>query len=68
MNTASTVVINYSDAPANCRLKIKAAAGEGNKLTEEFSGTVQDITPQLRQQGFEIALKPFESKIFTYAI
>ncbi len=68
MNTASTVVINYSDTAAKCLLKVKAADGKGAQITEEFSGATQPVTPQLKQQGFEVELKPFESKIFTYAI
>ena len=68
MNTASTVLINYSAAPAQCLLKVKAAGGDGKQLTEEFSGEQISVTPQLREQGFEVKLNPFESKIFTYSI
>lgn len=68
MNTAATVIINYSDAPAKCLVKMKAAAGDGKQITEEFSGAHIDITPQVKDQGLEVDLKPFESKIFTYAI
>ena len=68
MNTASTVLINYSAAPAQCLLKVKAVGGDGKQLTEEFSGEQISVTPQLREQGFEVKLNPFESKIFTYSI
>lgn len=68
MNTASTVLINYSDKTAKCHFKIKAAPGENNFITEEFSGARYPVTSEVQQKGFGIELKPFESKIFTYAI
>lgn len=66
MNTASAVVINYSDQPAYGRLKIKGANGEA--LREEFSGDSVALTDEMRQQGLNVELKPFESKIFSYSI
>lgn len=68
MNTASTVVINYSDRPARCRIKLKGASAQEQALLEEFSGARLPFTPEIRQQGLEVELKPFESRIFTYAI
>ena len=68
MNTASTVLINYSDKPVKCYLKLKAAGGEGKALIEEFSKAEVPFTAQMQQQGFSIELKPFESKIFSYDI
>lgn len=64
MNTASTVLINYSEAPAKCRVKLKAAA-EGKTVKEEFSAAETVLSAEQAQQGLEVELQPFESKIFT---
>ncbi len=68
MNTASTVLINYSDQPARCHVKLRMAGGEGKQMKEEFSGQLFAVDAELAQKGFGVSLKPFESKIFTYAI
>ncbi len=68
MNTASTVVINYSDRCVSCHLKIKAIGGDEVVLTEELSSEQYPVTPEMLQKGLNVELKPFESKILTYAI
>lgn len=68
MNTASTVLINYSDRPATCHVKLRMAGGEGEQMKEEFSEQLFPVTAEVAQKGFGVSLKPFESKIFTYAI
>lgn len=68
MNTAFTILINYSPAAAKGFLKLKPAQGDGKFLKEEFSGVQHLFTPDMQQKGFEVELKPFESKIFTYEI
>ncbi len=68
MNTASTVLINYSDQPATCHVKLRMAGGEGKQMKEEFSEQLFPVTAEVAQKGFGVSLKPFESKIFTYAI
>lgn len=64
LNTTSTVVINYSDAPAQCLVKFKTAYA-GQVVREEFSEQNATLTSQMLQQGLHVSLKPFESKIFT---
>jgi len=68
MNEASTVLINYSDKPVRCHVKLKAASGEGKYLLEDFSGVEVLFSEQMQQQGFSVELKPFESKVFSYDI
>lgn len=68
MNTASTVLINYSDKPVKCHVKLRAAGGEGKYLLEDFSGVEVLFSEQMQQQGFSVELKPFESKVFSYDI
>ncbi len=68
MNTASTVLINYSDKPVNCHIKLRVAQGEGKYLLEDFSGVEVLFSEQMQQQGFSVELKPFESKVFSYDI
>lgn len=68
MNTASTVMINYSDKPVKCHVKMKSVAAEGAQVTEELSGAQYPLTADMCQKGCDVELKPFESKIFTYAI
>ncbi len=68
MNEASTVLINYSDKPVRCHVKLKAASGEGKYLLEDFSGVEVLFSEQMQQQGFGVELKPFESKVFSYDI
>ena len=66
MNTCKVIVINYSDAPAKCRLPLKGVCG--SEFTEEFSGEKLAITDDDRAQGMPLELKPYESKIFTFRI
>jgi len=68
MNTGKVIVINYSDAPAKGRLFLKGACAGPGKLTEEFSGEHIDVTPETLSQGYTLDLKPYESKIFTFAV
>lgn len=65
MNTASTVIINYSDQPSKCLLKIKTPS---SRLREEFSGGEIAVSDEEKTRGILVELKPFESKIFTYDI
>ena len=66
MNTGKLIVINYSDAPAKCRLPLKNVCG--NSVKEEFSGEELPITDEIKVQGVELTLNPYESKIFTFKI
>ena len=66
MNTGKFIIINYSDAPAKCRIPLKGVSG--STVTEEFSGAKIMITDEARAQGLLLELKPYESKIFTFQI
>lgn len=66
MNTGKFIVINYSNAPAKCRIPLKGVGG--STVTEEFSGAKVMITDEARAQGLMLELKPYESKIFTFQI
>ena len=68
MNTVSLVLINYSDKPAKCRVKLKMSPREEYSLYEEFSGETQILSQETVQNGLEVQLNAFESKIFTYTI
>lgn len=67
-NTGKLIVINYSGAPANGRLSMKGVYGQDSQITEELTGEKITVTPQSLSQGYELHLKPYESKIFTYAV
>ena len=67
-NTGKLIVINYSSAPANGRLSLKGVYGPDSQITEELTGEKITVTPQTLSQGYELHLKPYESKIFTYAV
>ncbi len=66
MNTGKLIVINYSDLPAKCRLPLKNVHGASVK--EEFSGKEIAVTDEIKVQGVELVLQPYESKIFTFNI
>ena len=66
MNTGKLIVINYSDAPAKCRLPLKNV--RGSSVKEEFSGNEIPVTDETKVQGVELTLKPYESKIFTFNV
>jgi len=68
MNTAVSVVINYSDQPVQGRLKLKMNTSGTKVLHEEFSNTDLSVTEAALRDGLEITLKPFESKIFSYTL
>lgn len=68
MNTAKTVIINYNSEPTQCHWQPRVAAGENSKLVEEFSQQEMELTDELRKKGIDLALKPYESLIFTYPI
>ncbi len=68
MNTVSTVLINYSNAPAKGRIKLKINPTSGRSIKEEFSGQEISYDPALVQNGILIELKPYESKILTYTL
>ena len=65
MNTASTVIINYSAEPSKCYIKFKLAI-PGQKVVEEFTGKQMELTEDMARGGFTIELKPFESRVYTY--
>ena len=67
-NTGKLIVINYSGAPANGRFSMKGVYGQDSQITEELTGEKITVTPQSLSQGYELHLKPYESKIFTYAV
>ena len=67
MNTASTVMVNYSNQPSRCFIKIKAAV-PGQTVLEEFSGREIALTEEMVRSGLCIELKPFESRIYTYKV
>lgn len=66
MSTGKWTIINYSDAPAKCRLPLKGVKGE--IITEEFSGAKVMLTDDARAQGLSLEFKPYESKIFTFQL
>lgn len=66
MNICKLIVINYSDAPAKCRVSLKGAQGE--TLTEEIRVSQIPLTPEMKTGGYQVELQPYESKIFTYYI
>lgn len=68
MNTGKMIFINYSGAPAKGRVSMKGAYGKDGFITEEFSGDKIAVSPEMLAQGFELELKPYESKIFTFAV
>lgn len=68
MNTGKIIMINYSGAPAKGRIPMKGLYGQNGTVTEEFSGEKITVTPEMLSQGFELHLKPYESKIFTFAV
>lgn len=67
-NTGKLIVINYSGAPAKGRLSMKGVYGPGSKITEELTGKTINVAPEMVSQGYELNLKPYESKIFTYSV
>lgn len=67
-NTGKMIVINYSNAPARGRLSMKGVYGPGSQITEELTGEKITVTPETLSEGYELNLKPYESKIFTYAV
>ena len=67
-NTGKLIVINYSGAPAKGRLSMKGVYGPGSKITEELTGETINVAPEMVSQGYELNLKPYESKIFTYSV
>ena len=67
-NTGKMIVINYSSAPAKGRLSMKGVYGPGSHVVEELTGEKITVTPDMLSQGYELQLKPYESKIFTYTV
>ena len=67
-NTGKMIVINYSNAPAKGRLSMKGVYGPGSQVKEELTGEQINVTPEMLSQGYELQLKPYESKIFTYNV
>ena len=67
-NTGKMIVINYSNAPAKGRLSMKGVYGPGSQVKEELTGEQITVTPEMLSQGYELQLKPYESKIFTYNV
>ena len=65
MKTGKLVVINYSGDWAKGRISLKGVATD---LTEEMSGENISVTPELHKSGYEISLRPYEIKIFTYGL
>ncbi len=65
-HTGKLVYINYSDAPAQCRVHFKG--NTDGKVREEMEGKEITLTPELATNGIELVLKPYESKIFTFGI
>lgn len=66
--TGKMVVINYSDKPSRCRLPMKSGEVPNGSVKEEFSKEQIPVTDQMRTEGFVLDLKPYESKIFTFAL
>lgn len=67
-NTGKMVVINYSAQPSRCRLPMKSGEVPDGVVKEEFSKEQIPVTPQMRNEGFVLELKPYESKIFTFTL
>ena len=65
-HTGKLVYINYSDAPAQCRVHFKG--NTDGKVREEMEGKQITLTPELAANGIELVLKPYESKVFTFGI
>ena len=65
-HTGKLVFINYSEAPAQCRVPFKGLANF--KVREEIEGKELTLSPELATQGMEMVLKPYECKIFTFTI
>lgn len=65
-HTGKLVFINYSDAPAQCRVPFKGLADY--KVREEMEEREITLSPELATQGMELVLKPYECKIFTFGI
>ena len=65
-HTGKMVFINYSNAPAQCRVPFKGVVGK--TVREEMEQKELTLTPELKAQGWEMVLKPYECKIFTYEI
>lgn len=68
MNTAATVLINYSNAPAKGHVKLKLNSDGARIVHEEFSGEDTSFSSEQMRDGMEISLQPYESKIFTYTL
>lgn len=65
-HTGKMVFINYSSEPAQCRVTFKGVSGD--KVREELEEKELTLTPELRAQGWELVLKPFECKLFTFSV
>lgn len=65
-HTGKLVLINYSDAPAQCRVPFKGITNL--KVREEIQEKEVTLTEELAQQGCEVVMKPYECKIFTFSI
>ena len=65
-HTGKMIFINYSDQPAQCRVTFKNVSGD--KVHEELEEKELKLTSELRAQGWELVLKPFECKLFTFSI
>ena len=65
LKTGKLIVINYSGAPAKGRVFVKNAATD---LSEELSGGQIAVTDDMRRHGFEVALNPYEVKMFSYGL
>lgn len=68
MNSGKIVFINYSDKVARGRVSMKGAYGQNHQAVEEFSGEVLTVTSELLNQGYDLELQPYQSKIFTYTV
>ncbi len=65
-HTGKLVYINYSDAPAQCRVHFKG--NTDGKIREEMDGKEIALTKELAANGIELVLKPYECKVFTFGI
>ncbi len=65
-HTAKLVFVNYADQPAQCRVHFKGI--NGNQVREELEDKELTLTPELAAQGWELVLKPYECKVFTFGI
>jgi glycosidase len=65
--TCKIVAINYSGAPAHCRLPIdRAPKDEILQITEEFTQQVLRVsTDEAKKIGLRLEFKPYECKIFS---